>query len=155
MLDALRTNDFRGFAAAFDIVAMKRSLDLFAPHRPTLDDWLEDLLSGFGSPQLPRHHRPGIHFTPRGPELRWTWPDVRITDLCRVTVGDDADEPLYERSLSRRDYERAGGRVLLPIERIWAGAHVTVHAELDAGFAIFLSPPLELGQLGRAKASYK
>jgi hypothetical protein len=151
MLAALRTNDFRGFAAAFDAVALRRSVDLFVSHRPMIDDWLDDLLSGFGSPQMPRHHRPGIHFTPRGPELRWTWPDVRITDRCRLTVGDDADEPLFERTLTRRDYERSGGRVLLAFDRLWAGAHVTVYAELDAGFTVILSPPLELGRLGHAR----
>src|SRR5207244_2871632 len=151
LIVALRTNDFRAFAAVFDSATVRRSVDLFVPYRPTLDEWLEDLLSAHGSPQLPRHHRPGIHVTPRGPELRWTWPDPRIADRCRVTVGDDSDEPLFDRTLTRRDYERAGGRLLLPVERLWAGAHVTVHAELDAGFAVFTSPPLELGQLGHAR----
>jgi len=151
MLMALKTNDFRAFAASFDATTLRRSADVFVPHRPALDDWLEDLLSAYGTPQLPRHHRPGIHITPRGPELRWTWPDVRITDRCRATVGDDGDDPLYEQTLTRRDYERSGGRLLLPVEKLWAGAHITVHAELDAGFAVFASPPLELGQLGSGR----
>jgi hypothetical protein len=53
--------------------------------------------------------------------------------------------------LSRRDYERAGGRLLLPVERGWAGAAVAVQAELDAGFAVFTSLVLVLGRLGRGK----
>jgi hypothetical protein len=151
LVAAIQANDFRGFIAAFEAATLRRSPDLFVPHRPTIDGWLEDLLSAYGTPQMPRHHRPGIHFTPHGPELRWTWPDVRIADQCRISVGDDEDDALFERTLSRRDYERAGGRLLLPVERNWAGAAVAVQAELDAGFAVFTSPVLVLGRLGRGK----
>jgi hypothetical protein len=151
LVEALRANDFRGFMAAFDAAALRRSPDLFVPHRPMIDGWLEDLLSAYGTPQLPRHHRPGIHFTPRGPELRWTWPDVRIAETCRVSVGDDGDDALFEHTLTRRDYERAGGRLLLPVERGWAGATIVVQAELDAGFGVFVSPSLVLGRLGSGR----
>lgn len=151
MVAALKANDFRAFVAAFDAATLRRSADLFVPHRTALQDWLDDLLHACGTPQLPRHHRPAIHPTPRGPELRWTWPDVRITEQCRVSVGDHGDEPLLERSLTRRDYERNGGRLLLPAERGWSGAAVVVQAELDAGFGAFVSPPLVLGRLGTGR----
>ena len=123
LLQARRANDIESFAAIWDTATIRRSLDVLGSHRGQLDRWMPDLLARpGGGPALPRHGRPGVLRMLRGIEIRWSWPDVRFTETCHVVVrADDRSEPLYGRTVTRADYEKAGGRVLLHADPTWDG----------------------------------
>ena len=88
----------------------------------------------------------------------------RLTALSCAGPGPTCGSPISAASASattktsalRADAEparlRTGRRPAAAAgRRNWAGAAVAVQAELDAGFAVFTSPVLVLGRLGRGK----
>jgi hypothetical protein len=156
---ALQARDLGRFEAAFDAATVRQYARELAPHRDALNQLLAAMLApGRVGPGPLAFHRPGVVPAPAagGYELRWTWPERRFTDWCRVavcrgrvgpTARPDDVAPLYAQAVSRTDYEAAGGAVPLAAEPAWDGATAVVWAEIDVGYRRAASAPLVLGAL--------
>lgn len=184
LLDVLREGRREAFLAAFDSRLIRRFAEQFEKHRDELRQWtIDDLLSlkslglaaAESGPSIepveePEHpaEAPAAEpvAEPDEPEqeaetrtrfcLRWTWPEPRFADRCRLAVvakrpgaGDDPEDVEADVVLDvdRSAWHQQGSCAALEAESEWLGRFVVVWAVVDLGFQAFCSPPLVLGKL--------
>ncbi len=156
---ALREGHPKAFFEHFDAPLIRRLPDRFGPFRDRIREWtVREVLppkrmglrktAGWG----------GIGIEDESAQvflLRWHWPHDRFLDRCLLTLspdepaaGDDPDTmATFEMVIVERDRYAADGRLRLPVQPEWLGAHVAVWALVDVGFEVLQGPPVGLGRL--------
>ena len=116
-------------------------------HRGQLDRSIPDLFARpGGGPALPRHGRPGVLSTPRGIEMRWSWPDVRFAEKWsrHRPRRRPLRAPLWPHG-KRAPTRKAGGRVLLHADPTWDGCRSRSLGRDRSGYRIDSATPLRFG----------
>ncbi len=157
---ALREGQPKRFLEHFDAPLIQRLPDHFGPHRAPIREWtIREVLppkrmglrriAGWG----------GIAAEDEAAQvfwLRWHWPEERFIDRCLLSLSPkepvNTDDPdaiatFHTAVIERAQYSADGGRVRLPVQPEWMGAHVAVWALVDLGFEVLQGPPVTLGRI--------
>ncbi|MEQ8791754.1 MAG: hypothetical protein RIC55_36160 [Pirellulaceae bacterium] len=91
--------------------------------------------------------------------VRWNWPDAHISETCHLAVCAEPPQTqqgprdvaaVFQTSLTRDQYNPQAG-LEIEVSPPWHDHVVVVWAEVDLGFEVLFSQPLELGRLQLVK----
>lgn len=157
--DSLASGNRELFFRSFDQALIKDSAAVIAVHEQTVIAWMKEgilqvdklgLKKNFATNSLNR-----IVSKPNSFQAKWTWPQVRFTQQCVITVSrqkpkaDQTPETInavFQQPVTREQYMAAAQYVLHAREG-WSGFYVTVWAIIDLGFTRLTSEPLVLDRL--------
>lgn len=156
IVNALLNNQRSTFVELFDAATVGDICRQFRHHQPLVYQWLESEILPASRIGLPADPEQAVTRDEQGNlKLVWTWPDPRFSHRCRLAIckspprpqatPDDVDA-WYSTALDAAQWDPEAGHQV-PLDPQWEGSRIFIWAEVDLGFQLFFSSPLELGQI--------
>ena len=156
IVNALLNNQRSTFVELFDAALVGEICSQFRHHQPLVYQWLESEILPADRIGLRANPESAVTRDEQGVlKLVWTWPPQRICRRCRLAVCKSPPRPQatpedvdawYSVALDADQWNPEAGHQV-PLDPQWEGSRVYVWAEVDLGFQLFFSSPVELGQI--------
>lgn len=156
IVNALLNNQRSAFVELFDAATVGEICSQFRHHQPLVYQWLESEILPAARIGFPADAEQAVTRDEQGSlKLVWAWPPAQFSQRCRLAIcktpprpqaTPDDVEALYQAALDAGQWDaEVGHRV--PLDPQWEGCHVIVWSEVDLGFQLFFSAPVDLGQI--------
>ncbi|MBQ2821806.1 MAG: hypothetical protein IJF17_09515 [Thermoguttaceae bacterium] len=165
MIGAMNAGDGVEFLKLFNVNAILRDPEVYAPIFPQMEAWIRSFvlpLNAIGlRPVLGRASL--LHEENGSISARWNWMHPRFGSSCVLGVygGNllETDRPediqlAFAREITRSEWEKMGSFFSFRPQADWNGMAVIVWGVVDTGFVRLFTPPLVLGTLEIKKKSW-